>query len=89
MLENVRRKPSPLEKYIDLNALHDRNETLFFRLVVAHPDEMMPIIYTPTVGQACLEYSHLYRRSRGLFVSANDRGAWRRFSKTGHPVMFR
>jgi len=74
VLENLRRKSAPLEKYIDLCALHDRNETLFFRLVIDYPDEVMPIIYTPTVGLACLNYGHIYQRPRGIFVSANDRG---------------
>ncbi|HSN20292.1 MAG TPA: NAD-dependent malic enzyme, partial [Usitatibacter sp.] len=74
VLENVRRLADPLEKHIALNALHDRNETLFFRVVADHPDEMMPLIYTPTVGLACQRYSHIYRQARGLFVGANDRG---------------
>ena len=52
VLENFRRKPTPLEKYIDLANLHDRNEALFFRLLVDYPDEMLPIVYTPTVGLA-------------------------------------
>jgi len=73
-LENFRRKTSPLEKYINLAALHDRNETLFFRLVVDHPDEMMPIIYTPTVGLACQQFGHIFQRPRGLFVTIDDRG---------------
>jgi malate dehydrogenase (oxaloacetate-decarboxylating)(NADP+) len=73
-LENVRRLSHPLEKYIALSALHDRNETLFFRVVADHPDEMMPIIYTPTVGLACQEYGHIFQSSRGLYVGANDRG---------------
>ncbi len=74
VLENFRRKVTDLEKYIDLNALHDRNEALFYRTVIDHPDEMMPIIYTPTVGLACQQFGHIFQRPRGLFVSANDRG---------------
>jgi malate dehydrogenase (oxaloacetate-decarboxylating)(NADP+) len=74
VLENFRRKSSDLEKYINLRALHDRNESLFFRLLMEHPDEMTPIVYTPTVGLACQRYTHIYQRPRGIFVSAADRG---------------
>jgi malate dehydrogenase (oxaloacetate-decarboxylating)(NADP+) len=74
VLGNVRQKPDDLERYIYLAALQDRNETLFYRVIVDHLEEMMPIIYTPTVGKACQVYGHIYRRSRGLFVSARDRG---------------
>ena len=74
VLENIRRLDQPLEKYIALSALHDRNETLFFRVVADHPDEMMPIIYTPTVGLACQQFGHIFRSSRGLYIGANDRG---------------
>ena len=73
-LENIRRLANPLEKYIALSALHDRNETLFFRVVSDNPDEMMPIIYTPTVGLACENYGHIFRKSRGMYIGANDRG---------------
>lgn len=66
-------KDTRLERYIYLTALHDRNETLFFRLVLEHIEEMMPIIYTPVVGQACQEFSHIYRRSRGLYIGYDQR----------------
>ena len=71
---NYRRKPDALEKYIFLTTLQNRNETLFYRLVQEHAEEMIPIIYTPTVGQACLEYGAIFRRPRGLFVSTRERG---------------
>jgi malate dehydrogenase (oxaloacetate-decarboxylating)(NADP+) len=73
-LEMFRRKPTDLEKYIDLAALHDRNNAVFFRVLMEYPDEMTPIVYTPTVGLVCQEYGHIFQRPRGLFVSANDRG---------------
>jgi malate dehydrogenase (oxaloacetate-decarboxylating)(NADP+) len=74
VLENFRRKATTLEKYIDLAGLHDRNWTLFFRVLMDHPDEMTPIVYTPTVGLACQQFGHIFQRPKGLFVSAKDRG---------------
>ncbi len=74
VLGNIRRLDSNLSKYILLEALQDRNETLFYRVVSEHPDEMMPLIYTPTVGLACQQFGHIYRRPRGMFISARDRG---------------
>ena len=62
-----------LNKHIYLRAIHDNNETLFFKLVQAHLEEMMPIIYTPTVGDACEQFSDIYRSSRGLFISYEER----------------
>ena len=63
--QNFRAKQTPLERYIHLASLQDRNETLFFRLLHDHIDEMMPVVYTPVVGEACREFSHIYRRPRG------------------------
>lgn len=62
-----------INKHIYLRSIHDNNETLFFKLVQRHLAEMMPIIYTPTVGDACEQFSDIYRSSRGLFISYEDR----------------
>lgn len=72
--ENFLAAPTPIAKYVDLVALQDRNEVLFYRLLQEHIEEMMPIVYTPTVGEACERFSHLYRRPRGLYVGYDRRG---------------
>src|SRR4029453_5519398 len=63
------RKSDDLERHIYLRALQHTNEVLFYRLLLEHVEEMTPIIYTPVVAQACEQFSHIYRRPRGMFIS--------------------
>lgn len=74
VVRNCAAKPTDLERYIFLMALQDQNETLFYRAILQRLQDYMPIIYTPTVGEAALQYGAIFRRPRGLYVTADDRG---------------
>lgn len=74
VLGNMRRKEYDIERYIFLSALQDKNERLFYRTVIENLEELMPLIYTPTVGQACREFSHIYRHAQGLYITPEDCG---------------
>src|SRR5436189_3226436 len=77
-METLRKTPRDIDKYMALSSLQERNERLFYRCVIDHIDEIMPLIYTPTVGEACREYSHIMREPKGFFITPDDRGDIRR-----------
>jgi len=77
-LRQFRAFNTPLEKYIYLSSLQDRNETLFFKLLVENPVETMPIVYTPTVGEACTKFDEVFRSARGMYISLKEKGVIRR-----------
>jgi len=73
VLETIRRKAFGIDRYIAFQALQNRNERLYYRTLIDHIDELMPIVYTPTVGQACREYAHIFGQPRGFYVTPDDR----------------
>ena len=78
VMENLERMPRDIDRYMQLSALQERNERLFYRTVIQHIDRILPLIYTPTVGEACREFSHIAREPKGFFVTPDDRGRIRR-----------
>jgi malate dehydrogenase (oxaloacetate-decarboxylating)(NADP+) len=74
VLGHLAQKPTDIERYIYLVGLADRNETLFYKVVMSDPERFLPIVYDPTIAEACLKFGHIYRRSRGMYVSIRDKG---------------
>ena len=78
VMTNLARLPRDIDRYMLLSALQERNERLFYRTVIDHIETILPLIYTPTVGEACKEFSHIAREPKGFFITADDRGDIRR-----------
>ena len=78
VMDNLERLPRDIDRYALLSQLQERNERLFYKTVIAHIDRIMPLIYTPTVGEACRQFSHISREPKGFFITPDDRGKIRR-----------
>src|SRR6186997_2362833 len=73
-MESLRESPRDIDRYMALSSMQERNERLFYRTVIANLEELLPWIYTPTVGEACLHFSHIAREPKGFFITPADRG---------------
>ena len=78
VMANLERLPRDIDRYMLLSSLQERNERLFYQTINAHVDRILPLIYTPTVGEACREFSHIAREPKGFFITPDDRGSIRR-----------
>ncbi|MCD6543538.1 MAG: NAD-dependent malic enzyme, partial [Flavobacteriaceae bacterium] len=74
VMNALRRLSTDMERYSNLTVLQQYNETLFYRLLMDNIEELLPIIYTPTVGQACIDFSHIFRLSQGFYITPEDKG---------------
>ncbi|KAK9988853.1 hypothetical protein SO802_029092 [Lithocarpus litseifolius] len=73
-MQNIRRIQVPLQKYIALMELQDRNERLFCKLLIDNIEELLPVVYTPTVSEACQKYGSIFKRPQGLYISLKEKG---------------
>ena len=82
-MSGLRALPRDIDRYMALSSMQERNERLFYRTVMTNIEETLPWIYTPTVGQACKEFSHIPREPKGFYITPDDRGRIGKFSATG------
>jgi malate dehydrogenase (oxaloacetate-decarboxylating)(NADP+) len=78
LMANLERLPRDIDRYMLLSSVQERNERLFYQTVIEHIEQILPLIYTPTVGEACREFSHIAREPKGFFITPDDRGQIRR-----------